>query len=105
LAQLRTRASRLNSYLFKIRMAETAAYGCGVTVESTKHFLFTCSRWVAERRETIKKWAQNCGDKSFFLRGKTPADVEGWRPCKAAVDAAVVFAKATMRLGVEVTAA
>jgi hypothetical protein len=55
LSQLRTGANHLNGYLKKINQVESAECGCGRGEETTRHFLFGCTRWNEQREE--KKWA------------------------------------------------
>jgi hypothetical protein len=101
LAQLRTGASRLNEYLFKIGAAESAVCACGAAPESTKHFLFTCILWAEERKRMLQKWPGMCANMSFFPGGRYQQEKPGWKPCIDAVDAAVAFAAATGRLAQE----
>lgn len=100
LAQMRTGANRLNSYLFRIGVSESALCACGCAPETVKHFLFTCTRWNTERKRFFDKWPRKLGNVSFFLGGRAVEEKEeqGWQPTWAAVRAAVGYARATARL-------
>jgi ribonuclease HI len=107
LSQLRTNKSRLNASLAPIGAAECETCECG-QVETTRHFLLECPRWVRER-EQIKRVAQaRWQDMSFLLGGWSDtkrADgtyVDGpkdrWKPNCDVVRAVIDFAKQTGRL-------
>lgn len=100
LAQMRTGANRLNSYLFRIGAAESALCACCRAPETVKHFLFTCTRWDTQRRQLLDKWPRKLGNASFFLGGRAAEDEEkeDWQPAWAAVRAAIGYARATARL-------
>ena len=72
LAQLRTGASRLNQYLHRIGVNDSANCSCGAAEETIKHFMFTCILWQEERKAMTKRWTHKCGDLSFFLGGRGP---------------------------------
>src|SRR5216117_2464483 len=55
LAQLRTGATRLNSYLHKIGRAESDLCPCGSASETIEHFLFRCSLWNQQRLQIIQR--------------------------------------------------
>ena len=87
LAQLRTGATRLNSYLHKIGRAESDLCPCGSTSETIKHFLFRCSLWNQQRLRLFKDTSPRNGNLSYCVRGKTPADSPEWAPDMKAVRA------------------
>jgi len=76
LAQLRTGATRLNSYLHKIGRAESDLCPCGSTSETIKHFLFRCSLWNQQRLRLFKDTSPRNGNLSYCVGGKTPADFQ-----------------------------
>ena len=76
LVQLRTRCARLNQYLSRIRVVNSPSCQCNAAPESVRHFLFSCSRWIAERREMYKKWPVKEGNMRFFLGAKSTSDTD-----------------------------
>ena len=66
LIQLRTGCARLNQYLSHIKVVNSPLCQCDATPEPVRHFLFSCSRWIAERRELYKKWPDKEGNMRFF---------------------------------------
>ena len=98
LAQLRTGATRLNSYLHKIGRAESDLCPCGSASETIKHFLFRCSLWNQQRLQLFKDTRPRNGNLSYCVGGKTPADSPEWAPDMKAVRATINFARATGRL-------
>lgn len=99
LVQLRTGASRLKEYLYKIRATDSAMCDCEANTETARHFLFTCKRWDGQRTEMRTKWPGRMGNLSFFLGGRAANEVaDEWQPDLAAVRAAIRYAKATGRL-------
>lgn len=102
LVQLRTGACRLNEYLFKIDVAESALCACNASSEIVRHFLFTCNRWNEERRSLLAKWPRKMGNTSLFLGGRAPTEeASGWKPNLTAVEAMLAYVKATARLNTE----
>jgi hypothetical protein len=93
LAQSRTGANRLNSYLHRIGAAETDECACGATTETVKHFLFLCRTWMAERKRLLyDRWSDRMRDTSFFLGGRARTeDPEGWTPDWDAVNATTAY--------------
>jgi hypothetical protein len=51
LIQARTRFSRLNKSLHRLKIADTAECQCGEGEESIQHVLLHCLRWAAARAE------------------------------------------------------
>jgi Reverse transcriptase (RNA-dependent DNA polymerase)/Endonuclease-reverse transcriptase len=98
LAQLRTGMARLNSYLHKIRAAETDMCECGQARETVQHFLFHCTRWKDLRHGMLECTTTRREDLSFFLGGRSASDQEPWQPDMNAVRATIKFAIATGRL-------
>ena len=89
---------RLNSYLARIGAEETDLCPCGLAIETTKHFLFTCPQWTQQRTQLYNHTETRRGSLSFFVGGKTTSDPVDWKPNIAAVRAAIKFAQATNRL-------
>ncbi|KAF5262789.1 hypothetical protein FOXYS1_6484 [Fusarium oxysporum] len=98
LSQLRTGMARINSYLSKIRAAESDMCECGRAPETMEHFLFWCARWETERQMMRQIGQSMMGRLSFFLGEKAASDGPKWAPNLEAVRAAVRFAMATGRL-------
>jgi len=105
LSQLRTGINRLNGYLHKIHCSDTPLCDCDCNlVETVQHFLFTCPRWVEQRRSMRIAHGEAWGDLSTALGGKDRMrsakedDKEGWRPNRENVFATINFAIATGRL-------
>jgi hypothetical protein len=98
LVQLRTGMARLNAYLYRIRAAESERCACGQARETIDHFLFTCGRWVAQRKILLQVATSRMGNLSHFLGGKTARDKDDWIPDMRAVKATIGFAMATGRL-------
>ena len=68
LTQLRTSKTRLNVYLYKIKVAETAECECGL-IESIPHFLFCCRKWERQRQKLRLQHGGRFGDLSYALGG------------------------------------
>jgi hypothetical protein len=49
LIQARTRFSRLNKSLYRLKIVNTTDYKCGKGKESIQHVLLHCLRWAAIR--------------------------------------------------------
>ena len=98
LVQLRTGMIRLNSYLFKIKAADTDICPCGITSETPKHFLFRCSLWTQYRTDLYQQTSNQQGNLFFFVGGKGRTDPAEWEPNLAAIHATIKFVKATGRL-------
>ena len=98
LAQLRTGKIRLNSYLHKIGAAASGGCLCGHSAETVDHFLFRCTRWIAQRVEMQRKTGTGTGCLSFHLGGKAPSDPDQWTPDMSAVQATIKYTMATKRL-------
>jgi hypothetical protein len=97
LAQLRTRMAKLNGYLSRIGVVESAACSCGQADESVQHFLLQCPRWLSHRpllrqNETTTGWLSYC------LGGKLASDTPNWKPNITAVKATIKYAMETKRL-------
>ena len=102
LAQLRTGRARLNGYLYRIGAAESDQCACGEATETTKHFLFRCTRWDAYRTQMLEQTDTRRGSLSFYLGGKASSDLEPWATSMEAVQATVKYAMATGRLDAEI---
>src|SRR5205814_10514437 len=74
LAQLRTGATRLNSYLHKIGRAEADLCPCGSASETIKHFLFRYSLWHQQRLQLLKDTSPRNATLSYCIGRKIPAD-------------------------------
>jgi hypothetical protein len=98
LAQLRTGMARLNSYLYRINVADTDQCTCGQAKETVEHFLFRCRKWTTQRTALLQCSQSYRGNLSFFLGGKSPSDNQRWTPNLEAVRASIRFAIATGRL-------
>jgi ribonuclease HI len=98
LAQLRTGMARLNSYLYRINVAETDQCACGQARETVEHFLFRCRKWTTQRTALLQCTQSHRSNLSFFLGGKSPSDDQHWTPNLEAVRASIRFAIATGRL-------
>ena len=98
LAQLRTGICRLNSYLYRIGVTDTQDCECGLP-ETVPHFLFSCSRWIEQRREMREAHGEWWGNLSHAVGGR-PAGMkeEGWRSMRTVVLATIAFARTTGRL-------
>ncbi|KAH0182327.1 hypothetical protein KCV03_g10365, partial [Aureobasidium melanogenum] len=106
LVQLRTNISRLNTYLSKIKVADTDRCECGMT-ETVPHFLFSCPRWRNERQAMKSAHGSRYWDVSYALGGYSTAERDGkkvdgekdkWQPDLKAVRATIDYAIKTGRL-------
>ena len=106
LSQLRTGKASLNSYLYRIKRAETAECECGLT-ESIPHFLFCCKKWDSQRRKLRTQHGERFGDLSYALGGfssrleggeSVDGPIERWKPDVDVVRATIQFAIETRRL-------
>lgn len=100
LVQLRTRMVRLNGYLYRIRATDSEQCPCGQACETIDHFLFTCTRWVAQRKILLQAASSRMGNLAYFLGGKTARDGKDWMPDMQALKATIKFAMATGQLEV-----
>jgi hypothetical protein len=98
LAQLRTGMTRLNSYLSKIRAADSDLCICGQASETVEHFLFRCTKWTALREGMLQCTETRRGNLSFYLGGKARSDPERWKPDMRAVRETIKYTLATGRL-------
>lgn len=98
LVQLRTGMARLNDYLHRINAAPSALCSCGQARETVEHFLFTCVRWMEQRKVMLECTTTQRGNLSFYLGGKQRSDKTNWQPDMRAVRATIKFALATGRL-------
>jgi ribonuclease HI len=110
LAQLRTNISRLNTYLYKIKVAETDKCECGA-LETVQHFLFLCPRWRQKRQGMRAAHGNRYCNISYALGGYSDHRENGkivngekdkWKPDWNAVKATIEFAKATGRLQTQI---
>ena len=73
----------MNSYLFKIRVADSEECSCGRVKETVGHLLFRCSRWSSLREEhKIKRLAKGrWGDTATikFVETADKLDNNRWR--------------------------
>ena len=69
LSQLRTGHTPLNENLARIGAEETAICACGISRESTQHFLFHCPKWNNERTSLRETMADRWGDLTYALGG------------------------------------
>ena len=97
IAQLRTGDAKLNLFLARIKAAESAICACGAAPESVRYFLFSCSRWIQQRREMDAKYPGKEGNARFFLGAKGPQDDEMWTPNMSAIRAMICFVDSTKR--------
>jgi hypothetical protein len=109
LSQLRTKHSRLNSYLARVNAVESGDCECGSGHEETvRHFLFECRRWTEQRKPLLEVAGDRWGDLSFYLGGQTERkDAAGelldglhktWKPNSEVVKRTIQFALDTKRL-------
>ncbi|KJZ67989.1 hypothetical protein HIM_12623 [Hirsutella minnesotensis 3608] len=98
LVQLRTGMSRLNGYLHAIGATDSNLCDCGEAKETIDHFLFRCTKWIAQRDILFECARAKIGNLSFFLGGKAASDGDKWKPDMQAVRAAIRFAIETERL-------
>lgn len=54
LSQLRTEKNKLNYYLAKAKIIESATRKCGRESETVGHFLLKCPRWTARRSNLLQ---------------------------------------------------
>ncbi|KAM4061783.1 DDE superfamily endonuclease [Hirsutella rhossiliensis] len=66
--------------------------------ETVDHFLFRCTKWIAQRGVLFECARAKIGNLSFFLGGKAASDGDKWKPDMQAVHAAIKFAIETERL-------
>jgi len=70
LSQLRTGINKLNGYLYKIHCSDTPTCDCDCNLtETIQHFLFTCPRWVKQRRALRTAHGETWGNLSLALGG------------------------------------
>lgn len=104
LCQLRTGINRLNSYLSKIKAADSEECSCGRGKETVDHLLFRCGKWSILREEhKIKRLAKSrWGDTAFLLGGwsgeRKDGILESWKPNLKMVNATIKFVEVTKRL-------
>ena len=97
IAQLRSGDAKLNQFLARIKAIESPICACGAAPESIRHFLFSCSKWIHQRRELNAKYPGKEGNVRFFLRAKGPQDDHTWKPNIGAIRAVICFVKLTKR--------
>ncbi|KJZ68347.1 hypothetical protein HIM_12263 [Hirsutella minnesotensis 3608] len=98
LVQLRTGMSRLNGYLHAIGATDSDLCDCGQAAETVDHFLFRCTKWIAQWGVLFECARAKIGNLSFFLGGKAVSDCDKWKPDMQAVHAAIKFAIETEQL-------
>jgi hypothetical protein len=110
LAQLRTNISRLNTYLYKIKVAETDKCESGA-LETVQHFLFLCPRWRQKRQGIRVAHGNRYCNISYALGGYLDHRENGkivngekdkWKLDWNAVKATIEFVKATGRLQTQI---
>ena len=72
LAQLRTGHCRLNSYLYRFNIVESAECQCGEGKETVEHFLLVCKRYTEERK-ILRRRVNSDGMKVRYLLGDKKA--------------------------------
>jgi hypothetical protein len=109
LCQLRTGMNRLNSYLSKIRVRDSAQCECDDhEVETSEHYLFECSRWQAYRDELKGSEGDRWKDLPYFVGGRSERTapngelIDGerkhWAPNVEIVKRTIEYAMKTGRL-------
>jgi ribonuclease HI len=109
LCRLRSGVNGLNRYLAKIGKTDSDRCECSDRhEETTRHFLFECTRWEKLRRQLREIGGGRWGDLSHFLGGKSNQNSpsgrtligpkEKWKPNLEVVAATVKFALSTGRL-------
>jgi hypothetical protein len=108
LIQAVTGHSRLNRYLARIGLVESALCECGRGEETIRHVILSCARWVEERRHLRIVAKQRAGDVPFLLGGwgkkqdsigqLVDGPKEKWRPDLGVVKATIRFLEQIGRL-------
>ena len=108
LSQLRLGHARMNGFLFKIGIADSAKCDCGHGTESVRHFLQYCSRYTAQRQILADKLGPRFGNTSHMLGGRNShaktghvnpdGPAESWKPDMEMVRAVIRYAADTGRL-------
>lgn len=108
LCQLRTKHSRLNNDLARMKAVETTDCECGHSRETARHFLFECPRWIEQRKSLLEAAGARWEDLSFLLGGRTEQKTasgelldgppKSWKPDVEVVNQTIQFALATGRL-------
>ena len=101
LIQLRTGCARLNQFLARIKAVKSPTCQCGAAPESPRHYLFSCNRWVRQRKEMYAKCPNKEGNIRLFLGAKSATDSDSWRAVSEAIQAMISYVRATARLEVE----
>lgn len=108
LIQARTGHCRLNQYLSRGGLVDSALCECGQADETVKHLILSCPRWEEGRKELGAAVGSRVGDVPFLLGGwGTRKDDKGrlldgpkekWKPDIAVVKATIRFLEQTGRL-------
>lgn len=109
LIQARTGHCRLNQYLARGGLVDSAKCGCGDDEETVRHVILSCPQWAEARRELRAAAGDRWGDVPYLLGGwGTRKDVrtgqlldrprETWKPDLAVVKATIRFLEKTGRL-------
>jgi hypothetical protein len=108
LIQARTGHCRLNRYLARIGLVDSALCECERGEETIRHVILSCARWAEERKELRTVAKQRAGDVSFLLGGwgkkqdckgqLVDGPKEKWRPDLEVVKATIRFLEQTGRL-------
>ena len=105
ITQLRTGKCRLNSYLHRIKAADSDECELCRRPETVRHFLVECTRWTAERAEHLQASTDRWCDVSYILGGWFSERLDGprhrWTANMKAIKATIKFARATARLQTE----
>jgi hypothetical protein len=99
LIQARAGHCRLNRYLARIGLVESALCECERGEETIRHVILSCIRWAEERKELRTVAKQRAGDVSFLLGGRgkkqdckgqsVDGPKEKWRPDLEVVKATI----------------
>jgi hypothetical protein len=108
LIQARTGHCRLNRYLARIGLVDSALCECERGEETIRHVILSCARWAEERKELRTVAKQRAGDVSFLLGGwgkkqdckgqLVDGPKEKWRPDLEVVKATIRVLEQTGRL-------
>jgi hypothetical protein len=101
LSQMRSGYCRLNSYLYKIKAAETDKCQCGKE-ETVKHFILEYPQWTEERARLNDDIGRRANELSYLLGGYQDIGKDGelakWSPDIKAVRRTIKFVQETGRL-------
>ena len=92
----------MNQFLARIKAVESPICQCGAVPESPRHYLFSCSRWISQRKEMHDKWPGQENNMRHFLGAKSVNDSDAWRPVNKAIQTMISYVRATVRLETEI---